>query len=44
MKREELKHPDWTDKQCPCCGTTLTKQEIKSEKCIVCKTQIKIQK
>ena len=38
MKRPELTHPDWTDRQCPCCKTTLTKQEIAEGKCIVCKT------
>ena len=36
-----LKHPDWTNKKCHFCKTTLTKQEIKARKCIVCKTPIK---
>lgn len=38
MKRLYLTHPDWTDKQCLQCGTTLTKQEIAAGHCFVCKT------
>jgi len=41
MKHSPLTHPDWTDKQCLHCGTTLTKQEIAVGQCLVCKTPCK---
>lgn len=39
MKRENLKHGDWTDSQCVTCGTTLKKQEVVRGFCFVCKEQ-----
>ena len=39
MKKPWLKHPDWSDVQCWYCKTTLTKQEVASGKCIMCKRQ-----
>ena len=40
MRRKELKHPDWTDRQCSYCQTTLTKQEVEAGECFVCHTQV----